>query len=88
MKFKFIGTLGTLLSISACISAAGAEELYNIQIDAPITPPSLITISNTDMTPYADKIVYKYRENDDGVLQYRRLNETKQCWVDPYWINI
>lgn len=88
MKFKFIGTLGTLLSISACISAASAAELHNIQINTSVTPTSLMTISNVNITPYADKIVYKYRQNADGVLQYRRWNETKQCWVDPYWINV
>lgn len=37
--------------------------------------------------PRADKIVYKYRVVD-GVHQYRRWNETKGCWVDPYWINL
>ncbi len=36
--------------------------------------------------PHADKIVVKYRTYN-GVRQYRRWNETKGCWVDPYWIN-
>lgn len=37
--------------------------------------------------PRADKIVVKYR-TVNGVVQYRRWNETKGCWVDPAWINL
>ncbi len=39
------------------------------------------------IVPYADVIVYKYRLLD-GVIQYRRWNETRGYWVDPYWINM
>lgn len=35
----------------------------------------------------ADVIVKKYRVNN-GVLQYRRWNETRSCWVDSDWINV
>ena len=35
----------------------------------------------------ADVIVEKYRMFN-GVLQYRRWNETRNCWVDPDWIDI
>lgn len=35
---------------------------------------------------WEDEIIMKYRYYD-GRLQYRRWNETKQCWVDPYWID-
>ena len=34
----------------------------------------------------ADVIVTKYRVNN-GVVQYRRWNETRGYWVDPDWIN-
>ena len=34
-----------------------------------------------------DVIVYKYRVWN-GKLQYRRWNETKNCWVDPKWIDV
>ena len=37
--------------------------------------------------PYADVIVKKYRVKN-GILQYRRWNETEGCWVDPYWIDM
>lgn len=36
--------------------------------------------------PLADVIVVKKRMNN-GKLQYRRWNETKGVWVDPYWID-
>lgn len=35
----------------------------------------------------ADVIVTKYRLNN-GVVQYRRWNETQGYWVDPEWINL
>lgn len=35
-----------------------------------------------------DKIEYKYRYNSEGVLQYRRWNATKNCWVDSSWIDL
>ena len=35
----------------------------------------------------ADVIVYKYRVNN-GKYQYRRWNETRGYWVDPYWIDV
>ena len=37
--------------------------------------------------PYADVIVYKYRI-ENGKQQYRRWNETRGYWVDPYWIDV
>lgn len=35
----------------------------------------------------ADIIVKKYRLHN-GVMQYRRWNETRGCWVDSDWINV
>lgn len=35
-----------------------------------------------------DEIIIKIRVLPDGTRQYRRWNETKKCWVDPYWINM
>lgn len=34
----------------------------------------------------SDVIVKRIRVNK-GVLQYRRWNETRGCWVDPDWID-
>lgn len=41
--------------------------------------------SDIIITPYADVIV-KYYRMYDGLVQYRRWNETRGYWVDPYWI--
>lgn len=35
----------------------------------------------------SDRIELRYRVNN-GVLQYRRFNASRNCWVDPYWINV
>lgn len=32
-------------------------------------------------------IIIKYRW-DNGVMQYRRWNETHSCWIDPNWIDV
>lgn len=37
--------------------------------------------------PKADVIVTKFRRYN-GVTQYRRWNETQNCWVDPDWIDL
>lgn len=36
----------------------------------------------------SDIIEYRYRYLSNGQLQYRRWNDTKKKWVDPYWINL
>lgn len=38
--------------------------------------------------PQADEIVWMYRTLDDGTVQRRRWNASRNCWVDPYWINV
>lgn len=35
----------------------------------------------------ADVVVTKFRTYNN-VLQYRRWNETRSCWVDPDWIDL
>lgn len=37
--------------------------------------------------PCADVIIRKVRTYQ-GRLQYRRWNETRGYWVDPYWIDM
>lgn len=56
------------------------------------TTPSLtmkpIDIKIDSVSPYInDVIIYIYRHYK-GRLQYRRWNETRQVWVDPYWITL
>ena len=43
--------------------------------------------NGASVVPFADKIVVKYRYYN-GKKQYRRWNETRKCWVDPYWIDM
>lgn len=43
--------------------------------------------SECTIMPCADVIVYKYRF-ENGKYQYRRWNETRGYWVDPYWIDV
>lgn len=45
-----------------------------------------ISENNLDVTR-ADVIETKYRVNN-GVLQYRRWNASRNVWVDPYWIDL
>lgn len=53
--------------------------------DIPQTPTPQSSSEST-IAPYADVIVYKYRLYN-GKQQYRRWNETRGYWVDPYWID-
>ncbi len=47
---------------------------------------SIFELSNTQVEPHADKIVWKYRKHN-GKLQKRRWNQNTQTWVDPAWID-
>lgn len=38
--------------------------------------------------PQVDEIVWRYRKTADGTIQKRRWNASRNCWVDPYWINV
>lgn len=38
--------------------------------------------------PRADVIYWRFRTLEDGTIQKRRWNETRGCWMDPYWINV
>lgn len=62
------------------VSAAEVEsaEIEETTINAAITPP--------DAEIQADVIVWKTRIYN-GQLQKRRWNETRDIWVDPYWID-
>lgn len=55
-------------------------------VELPSMPVLLETANEGTITPHADVIVYKYRIYN-GKYQYRRWNETRGYWVDPYWID-
>ena len=38
--------------------------------------------------PRVDEIVWMYRQKADGTIQKRRWNASRNCWVDPYWIDV
>ena len=80
MYKKIICTFCTMVMISAFVPVSYAAECLST-----ITPN--ISSSESEIVPYADVIVYEYRIYN-GVQQYRRWNETRGYWVDPYWIDV
>ena len=54
---------------------------------APCPPVSVMSDSISTYSADEDVIVYKFRTYN-GKAQYRGWNETKQKWVDPYWIDL
>ena len=54
---------------------------------AAIIAPTPQSSSENTIMPCADVIVYKFRIYN-GKQQYRRWNETRGYWVDPYWIDV
>lgn len=53
----------------------------------PETDPVTVEASSSEeISPRKDVIVIYTREYH-GIMQYRRWNETQNCWVDPDWIN-
>lgn len=75
-KGLFLLSVATILASPMAVEAA---EIHNVGV----------SVQNVyeDITPYADKIETKYRMKN-GLLQYRRWNVTKGCWVDSDWITI
>lgn len=67
----------------ACLMASFAVPAY-----AADPAPASSDASQTQAgTARIDVIVTKYRLYN-GVVQYRRWNETRDCWVDPDWIDL
>ncbi len=53
-----------------------------------IAKPETVEAKTPEIQTFtADKIVIKYRTYN-GRLQYRRWNDSKQCWVDKNWIYV
>lgn len=81
MYKKFAGLLLALV-LANPVALACAADLDTVPQNEPV-----VSSSDSDITPYADVIVTKYRMYY-GVPQYRRWNETRGYWVDPDWINM
>lgn len=61
--------------------------LQMVFISGLIKPETVYAQTQEIQTRLSDKIVVKYRTYN-GKMQYRRWNVTKQCWVDPKWIDM
>lgn len=79
--FAMFCLITLLVSGTVTASAAAPEEQ---QGGAQIAAAS----EDTGIVPYSDTIVTRYRVGPKGNMQYRRWNETKNVWVDPYWIDM
>ncbi|MCD7836695.1 MAG: hypothetical protein LUG83_08645 [Lachnospiraceae bacterium] len=77
MKKKFIIlTVGFMVLTTPVVSVQATEnEIQKVQIE-----------ENASVSR-ADVIITKYRTYN-GVLQYRRWNETRGVWVDDEWITM
>ena len=69
---------------AAAIMATAVPTAFAADIPQAPTPQNS---SECTIMPCADVIVYKYRF-ESGKYQYRRWNETRGYWVDPYWIDV
>ncbi len=87
MKKRLLSLIGATLLFSSSISPAYAAGSY--LSNEPKQSVAIVASSGADseIIPYADVIVYKFRLYK-GVQQYRRWNETRGYWVDPYWIDV
>ena len=79
MKKRLLCALGAAAIMATAVSTAFAADI-------PQTPTPQSSSESTIM-PCADVIVYKTRIYN-GKQQYRRWNETRGYWVDPYWIDV
>lgn len=79
---KFSRILITVLA-AVTVFSSGAIAASAEQISEPVVAAPAAVIPGIE--PQADVIVVKWRVYN-GVRQYRRWNETKQCWVDSNWI--
>lgn len=79
MKKRLLCALGAAAMMASAVPTAFAADI-------PQTPTPQSSSKST-IAPYADVIVYKYHI-ENGKQQYRRWNETRGYWVDPYWIDV
>ncbi len=88
MKFKILRrylVCCMLFSICGFMNTANAANEADSSIGE--NHSCMVYAADDAITPYADQIITEFRRHN-GVLQYRRWNATKGCWVDPDWINV
>ncbi|MGN1112741.1 MAG: hypothetical protein ACI4RP_06000 [Acutalibacteraceae bacterium] len=81
-KSVSLAMCAVMLLTSGIVAASAAEP-----VTAEEPTVSVEAVTDPGVEPKSDTIVWKYRMYN-GQMQKRRWNETKQVWVDPYWINI
>ncbi|MFR3788360.1 MAG: hypothetical protein ACLTWR_13895 [Agathobaculum desmolans] len=79
MQKRLLCALGAAAIMATAVPTAFAANIPQISISQ--------STSESTIAPCADVIVYKYRIYN-GKQQYRRWNETRGYWVDPYWIDL
>lgn len=79
MYKKVLCSLFAALFMAGLIPSSYAMELSPMPVQTESADEGTII-------PFADVIVYKYRLYN-GKYQYRRWNETRGYWVDPYWMD-
>ena len=68
------------LAVFICLNIGVSTRASTVQSVKEVKPAEQVALR-------ADIIIMKTRFYN-GVLQYRRWNETKGYWVDPYWIDL
>lgn len=82
MKRQFYKIFCTLFVVCMCvmqISAYAANSTDAVE-------ESKEMCADIEITPHADIIELRTRIHN-GVVQHRHWNRTKQCWVEPDWVN-
>ncbi len=82
-KEIIIFSTAIMLSIPAAMNITGIKKAEAAQMQNVLE----LSASDEGIVPYADVIVKKFRVIN-GVMQYRRWNETKGYWVDSDWITL
>lgn len=75
-----------LLSIGLLIATVLVNPISVMPMAA--APVKVQAAEIPTVEPQADEIVWMYRTKADGTVQRRRWNASRNCWVDPYWIDV
>ncbi len=74
-----------ILNLTVLFTALSIMPTYLTIIQSPVKVEAAV---ESTVEPCADVIYWRFRELSDGTIQKRRWNETRGCWMDPYWINV
>lgn len=75
--------------VSLIVLGFGCTFLWNAKPVAAMENSRLVLKETVgQVQPFVEDIIVKKYRVYNGRHQYRRWNETKQKWVDPYWIDM